>query len=343
MAALRIYSQPPNDGGKLIGTHDGHFHCDEALACALLHMTEEFKDAGICRSRNKEYLDLCNIVVDVGAEYDPARCRFDHHQLSFTGTMTTTEAEYKTKLSSAGLVYKHYGREVVAKLCGGLQDSDVDIIYDRVYKNFIEHIDGIDNGVEEFSLSQADTDVALKQNYRVTTTLSARAGRFNPSWNDPQSSELENECFAKAVKLTGDEFVESVVGYCKSWMPARSIVQKAVDSRFDVHASGRIMRLECPCPWQEHLFDIEAKMNIEGEIFYVLYPDGKGPWRVQCVGVKGTKFQNRKSLEFKGLRDAELSTASGIPDCIFVHASGFIGGNKTEAGALALAVHSLQA
>ncbi len=35
-------------------------------------------------------------------------------------------------------------------------------------------------------------------------------------------------------------------------------------------------------------------------------------------------FENRKSLPaaWMGLRDAELSEAAGIPDCVFVHASG---------------------
>ena len=41
--------------------------------------------------------------------------------------------------------------------------------------------------------------------------------------------------------------------------------------------------------------------------------------------------------EWRGLRDEELSVKSGIPNCIFVHATGFIGGNKTKEGALQMA------
>lgn len=47
--------------------------------------------------------------------------------------------------------------------------------------------------------------------------------------------------------------------------------------------------------------------------------------------------------EWRGLRDEELSKISGIPGCIFVHASGFIGGNKTREGALQMALQSLKA
>jgi len=31
---------------KVIGTHSGTFHCDEALAVFMLRQTDEFKDAG---------------------------------------------------------------------------------------------------------------------------------------------------------------------------------------------------------------------------------------------------------------------------------------------------------
>ena len=30
---------------KTIGTHNGHFHCDEVLACSMLKLLPEYKDA----------------------------------------------------------------------------------------------------------------------------------------------------------------------------------------------------------------------------------------------------------------------------------------------------------
>lgn len=47
--------------------------------------------------------------------------------------------------------------------------------------------------------------------------------------------------------------------------------------------------------------------------------------------------------DWQGVRDEELSRVSGISDCVFCHATGFIGGNKTRAGALEMALKSLQA
>lgn len=53
--------------------------------------------------------DKLDIVVDVGGVYDVQRNRFDHHMATFEESWTNT-AEDVTKLSSAGLVYKHYGK-----------------------------------------------------------------------------------------------------------------------------------------------------------------------------------------------------------------------------------------
>lgn len=38
------------------------------------------KDAEIVRTRDPTQLAECDIVVDVGGEFDPKRHRYDHHQ-----------------------------------------------------------------------------------------------------------------------------------------------------------------------------------------------------------------------------------------------------------------------
>lgn len=60
---------------------------------------------------------------------------------------------------------------------------------------------------------------------------------------------------------------------------------------------------------------------------------------MQAVAVSPDKFESRRPLpsQWRGLRDDELSRESGIPGCVFVHMSGFIGGNQTYDGALAMA------
>lgn len=50
--------------------------------------------------------------MDVGAVYDPETRRYDHHQREFDGVLEG----YETKLSSAGLVYKHYGKDIIKSI-----------------------------------------------------------------------------------------------------------------------------------------------------------------------------------------------------------------------------------
>ena len=55
-----------------IGTHDGTFHCDEALGCYLLQKTERYKGAEVVRTRDQNKLKDLDIVIDVGGVYDPS-------------------------------------------------------------------------------------------------------------------------------------------------------------------------------------------------------------------------------------------------------------------------------
>jgi uncharacterized UPF0160 family protein len=57
-----------------------------------------------------------------------------------------------------------------------------------------------------------------------------------------------------------------------------------------------------------------------------------------------SSFDNRRPLPaaWRGIRDAELDALSGVDGCVFVHAAGFIGGNKTFEGALAMASKALE-
>ena len=146
----------------------------------MLHQTAEFKDATITRTRKPELLAEMDIVVDVGAVYDPATHRYDHHQRDFTTTFD--DKHTVTKLSSAGLIYKHFGREVLQTVCGTGAVSDPERLYQLVYDNFVEEIDAIDNGVSCYP-----AEVAPR--YKISSMLGSRVGRLNPSWNDPSECE----------------------------------------------------------------------------------------------------------------------------------------------------------
>ena len=259
-----VVSAFPAQAAKTIGTHSGSFHCDEALACAMLKTLPEWQSAVIVRSRDPKVLDQCDAVVDVGGVYDAAKLRLDHHQKSFTDTMT--ELNSTTRLSSAGLVYRHFGRDFIKQIAAGrIPDAVIEkVLYNKVYKNFMEHIDGIDNGVNAFD---------GQPRYAVTTTLSSRVGSLNPSWNEDSSDAVVNAQFVKAMALTLSEMSAYITSLCTSWWPARSIVEASLRKAVDVHPSGAVLVLDGFCPWKDHLMDLETEQGLGPRTKFVLYAE----------------------------------------------------------------------
>jgi uncharacterized UPF0160 family protein len=324
-----------------IGTHDGSFHCDEALGCYLLQNTEQFSNCRIVRTRDADALAKCAVVLDVGAEYDVAKLRFDHHQKGFSETFN----DFKTKLSSAGLVYKHFGKEIVSKkIEKSVEDPVTNQLYLKMYKSFIEAVDGVDNGVSQYDILEG-----AEPNYENNTNLSSRVGKLNPNWNEPFTAERQMEQFLKAVALAGKEFDEELNYLANVWLPGRKPVEEAIAKREEVDTSGKIIKLEQYCPWKDHLYEVEKESGLDSEekrVEFVLFEDESAKkWRVSTVPIAAGSFDKRKGLkkEWAGLRDQDLSEKSGIPGCVFVHNGLFIGGNDTYEGALEMARVSLEA
>uniref|UniRef100_A0A8C8AHB5 Uncharacterized protein n=1 Tax=Otus sunia TaxID=257818 RepID=A0A8C8AHB5_9STRI len=114
--------------------------------------------------------------------------------------------------------------------------------------------------------------------------------------------------------------------------------------RAQVDASGAVLELpQGGCPWKEHVLALERALALPRPLQLVLFPDRSGQWRVQSVPTGPHTFQSRLPLPepWRGVRDEALSQLTGIPGCVFVHASGFIGGNRTREGALEMARRTL--
>ncbi|KAL2717168.1 UPF0160 protein [Vespula squamosa] len=312
-----------------IGTHDGTFHCDEALAIFLLKLLPKYKDGVIVRSRNLDILDTCDIVVDVGNKYDPSTHRYDHHMSDFNESLNTIIHEpgcnSTIRLSSAGLIYCHFGHEIIKQL------APVDTSDDTI--KLIQEIDAIDNGVQMFNEEPL---------YNISTGISSRVDRLNPSWND-EKTDIDAQ-FKKAIDLVGEEFMYAVHNCINVWLPARYIVENALAKRFQVDKSGEIIDLEKFVPWQQHLMELEEEQNIEPLIKYVIFKDIKHKYRVRAIPIKPSSFVCRMFLpkEWGGLRTKDLEAVSGISDIEFVHFSRFIGGHKTREGALEMARKALE-
>jgi len=107
-----------------VATHSGPFHADEVFAVALLRVFGG-ADVELVRTRDAVLIARADVAVDVGGEYEPARGRFDHHQRTYHGP-----------LSSAGMVL--HWLEHSGKIAAGLAA--------QLRKDWVEYIDAVDNG-----------------------------------------------------------------------------------------------------------------------------------------------------------------------------------------------------
>ena len=107
-----------------VATHSGPFHADDVLAWALIRVFHD-ADAALIRTRDEERLAGADIVFDVGGLYDLEALRFDHHQQSYQGP-----------LSSAGMVlaWLEASGQLTAALASELRATLVD------------YVDAVDNG-----------------------------------------------------------------------------------------------------------------------------------------------------------------------------------------------------
>lgn len=161
-----------------------------------------------------------------------ATLRFDHHQREFADVFGHG---FATRLSSAGLVYKHFGKDIIARVIKSTVDApEVHLLWLVVYKHFMEAVDAIDNGINQW---EGDTP----PRYINSTHLSARVGALNPSWNQDQSDDARLQAFAKAMDLTGKEFIECVEFYAQSWLPARAFVEVLIGcNKGGIHLTKRV-------------------------------------------------------------------------------------------------------
>lgn len=121
-------------------THDRRFHLDEVMATAVLKII--YPSATVERTRDPNIIKDGTIVYDVGGVYDPVTLRFDHHQRGFDDRILNV------KLSSAGLVYRHFHPDLFKVF--GFEDDNrfFRLIYYEVYDEYFKYADAIDNGVD---------------------------------------------------------------------------------------------------------------------------------------------------------------------------------------------------
>ncbi|KAJ6239583.1 protein myg1 [Anaeramoeba flamelloides] len=304
---------------KFIGVHPGRFHCDDVLACGLLMLLPGYTNHTIIRTRDENTLAMCDIVVDVGGIYDHNRKRYDHHQMGFNETYSE---EHTIPLCSAGLIFKHYGALIVSIITNTeLNNRDLPMILDKIYRDFIQGVDAVDNGI-------GFTEEGVEPNYYPVNCLPKRISKMNPPWN----SEIQDfdYRFSNAVVVAQTEFYNYVTDCYYVWYPAYPIVYNAIQKAIEIDDNVEIIEIQEKCPWTDHLFRIEKDLKKVGQFKFVITPNKKfqifGCWSARTIprklGIR--KYRVTFPENWKGLSKQQLQNKTGLKGSINIHRSGFV-------------------
>ena len=257
----------------------------------------------------------------------------------------------------------HFGKAIITQHTKlPIDHPDVELLFQKLYDDFIEALDANDNGISKYDdekLKAVGVQAKFKDGGISLASLVGDLNHEDPlnpgiSKSTPEQPQAEEDYrFDQASQVVGKAFLRKLHGAATAWLPARTIVKEAFEQRKNNHASGQFLVLpRAGIPWKEHLYNLEEAAHVPDneKPLYTLYPEMEesgSKWRVQAVSKDFASFESRKALPepWRGLRDTELDKMLGDDmekGAVFVHASGFIGGHKTEAGARAMAVKALE-
>lgn len=325
----------PTDRPLRLATHSGTFHADDCLAYVVLTgalgLGVDDGAHALLRTRDPAALEAADIVWDVGGVADAALWRFDHHQPG------APKAPNGDPLSSAGLVWRavepgsglSLGQRYVRNTLAGAGFADVSEdalarIAENVRFKFVRHVDLVDNGVERAG----------------PTDLTALVDAFNSGWDEPsQSDPAAFEARQRAGFLQASRMVAVALAQQVEKERGAAFASQAVARAWeDCRAGGSGLHpdlLELPrgMPWQRTAFELALP------ILYVMNPEPDGRWKLQAMPAEKGSLRNRLDMPeaWRGLQDAALEQACGIPGAVFVHRGGHLAIAQTREATLALA------
>lgn len=305
-----------------IGTHDGRFHCDEVMACGMLLLIEKYRNSTIIRSRDLQVLAGCDVLVDVGGKFHPESCRFDHHQRDFQETFATNES---IPLSSAGLIYKFFGKSLLKNRFASLSDSQLHWVFCKIYQCFIKVIDAIDNGIDPYSSQD-------RPHYIDFTNLSYNISIMNAPWNAKEHHG--DRAFHKAIKVAQEQFLLFADHVANVLLPAKAWIELAFEnSLLELKNQHKVLQLNQHLPWEELYQDFDNFSTVS----YVMWPnDSPDSWCLQSPRQHPATFACRNLFPeaWRGLSGSDLARQSGIENAVFCHRSGFFAVVKNQDSAL---------
>lgn len=280
---------PTNSGHLIVATHNGIFHSDEVVACAILYLLEG-DNVLFMRTRNRNILASCDICVDVGGG------KFDHHQPGFSECRKNG-----IKYASAGLVWREYGIELVKKLgfkYFPTEKFSAKAVSDIIDINEIALVDSEDNGI----------DVSGKKH------SFSYIPSFLPIWTESNYDEQ----FGKVLEVTAITLEECIKAAISEEVSKNTIVELWKDDNmfFD-----NILELPSQTiSWLKKVVELNGFISSD-PIIFVIFPYPDGGWAAQCVP---PSLEDRYSQivpfpkHWAGLT-TDLPFTSGVAEATFCH------------------------
>ena len=299
-------------------THTAPHHGDEVFATAMLSFLFPLH---VYRTRDQELIDSLMgtpgyIIYDVGGVYNPALGAYDHHGRDFHA-----KRDDGILYSSAGLIWRDYGVAVVMSISPDLKAAQAQVVVDKIDSILIRGIDARDNGASE----EVDE-----------MTVSDVVSSFNPNWDDESDPDdgfveacefarmvLEREVKAVASVLRGVYFVERAIADSNG---AYIILERYVGG------------------WIETV--LKSHNPKANGLLYCVFCAKNGDWSVQAIPPSFDRLLGQRKPfpeSWRGLRDGDLVSASGVETATFCHNAGFFAVAKTRGDAIALATLAAEA
>ncbi len=291
---------------KTIVTHGANFHADDlfGVAAVLMYLkkkkpTEKWK---VVRSLDPKVWEKADILLDIGFTHNDKKNRFDHHQAGGAG-----KRKSGIPYASFGLIWKKFGKALAGSAALA---EDVD-------SSLIASLDAYDNGVDTYTTINEDASPYLVVHY-----LKAESGAEGAK---PKEEQNFDKVFMGLVPFA-QRNIELAINRAKRRVESKKIIGEAYRKAKD----KRVVISEKYAP---------RDFNDYPKVLFYIYKNLRGNWAVEAVPLAKGSFKNKISLpkKWRGRKGEELAKICGVPDAVFCHASGFLGGAVSKEGAVRMA------
>lgn len=308
----------------LIATHDGSFHADETVACAVISYV--YERSQVIRSRDPQVLETADIIIDVSGINDEKH--FDHHSNEFN-----LSRDNGINYATAGLMWLKFGDKYLRKIAQEhftfeQREKISDEIYraaqERIDKEIMYGVDLNDNG-QLNSYLNSQVQVANAGEQRVMDELN-EFYRYSPDisylvamQNLPNVSGAEQDKnFMNTVKILKNLLINSAINALYTEIGIAEVMH--------VYDGGPILIMHEKLPWTQAVL---SNFDTFKDCMLAVYPDRKRGWRVQSLPYsKAERFRNKLTApkSWRGLDFEALDEVTGLNGTIFIHRAGFTGG-----------------